>query len=130
MTRRSRLDLCDALRTGLMLVLALCLALQPVLGALGEMHETNDHVASAAFHLDHLTPHDAQHVGDIERDDTDGALHLLLHCAQCCGHTVGLTAAEFEGPITLLSSTQPLPPASPQVVASHLAAAFRPPIQA
>ncbi len=113
-----------------MLVFALCLALQPVLGALGEMHETTDHAASAVLHLDHLTPHDAQHAGDVERGGADGALHVLLHYAHCCGHTVGLSVAAFEAPIAPLSSVQQLPPASPHVVASHLATPFRPPIQA
>lgn len=128
MLRRAR-RLRHALRTGLMLVFALCLAVQPVLGALGEMHEFSAHAGTAGLHLDHLMPHEEVQTGTAAQEDRDGTLHLLLHYAHCCGHTLALAAGEFAAPTVVLASAQPLPPVSPQVAASHLTTPFRPPIR-
>lgn len=113
-----------------MLVFALCLAAQPVLGALGEMHEFSAHAATAGLHLDHLTPHEEAQAGSAAQEDTGSTLHMLLHYAHCCGQTVALAAGEFASLPVVLASAHPLPPVSPQVAASHLTNPFRPPIRA
>lgn len=113
-----------------MLVFALCLAVQPVLGALGEMHEFSAHAATADLHLDHLTPHEEAQAGSAAQEDTGGTLHLLLHYAHCCGHTLALAADQFTAPSLMHTSAQSLPPVSPQAAASHFTNPFRPPIQA
>lgn len=119
-----------ALLTSLMLVFALCLAVQPVLGALGEMHELSAHATTANEHHDHLTPHeDVTQTGDGAQEQ-EGGLHQLLHYTHCCGHTVALATGESATTILPLASNQVLPSVSPQAAASHLTNPFRPPIQA
>lgn len=130
MSRRSRYRLRQALRASLLLVIAVCLAWQPVLTALGEVHEATVHAASAVTHGDHSTPHDDPPNGDAEQDGSDGTLHVLLHYAHCCGYTVALAAVEFVPPGVVLAMANPRLPISPQVAASHLTSPFRPPIRA
>lgn len=127
MSHCSRYRLRHALRASLLLVFAVCLAMQPVLAALGEVHESTAHAASAGPHLDHLTPHEGAQNGDAEQGGA-GTLHILLHHAHCCGHTVALAAVEFAAPTVVLTAVQLLPPASPHLAASHLTTPFRPPI--
>lgn len=114
----------------LILVFALCLAVQPVLAALGEMHAFSAHAATADLHLEHRAPHEEVQAGSAAQEDTGGTLHLLLHYAHCCGHTVALAVDEFAAPSLMLDSTPVLPSVSQQVVASHLGNPFRPPIRA
>lgn len=117
------------MHTGLMLVLALCLAVQPLLAAVGEVHETTSH-ATAGLHDDHAVPHRTVQAGDADRDSDDGTLHLLLHYAHCCGHNVGLIAA---GPAALNiapAGKQALPPVTTHLVSSRPNTLFRPPIRA
>jgi len=118
------------LRTGALLAFALCLAVQPVLSALGEMHEFTAHADSAAPHQDHVAPHghgDAD-AGDV--DDSGSALHLLLHYAHCCGHSVGLALAYFAPLLVPAASSALLPPSLPSAPAARLSGPFRPPIRA
>ncbi|MBK7211033.1 MAG: hypothetical protein IPH99_11900 [Xanthomonadales bacterium] len=72
MSRRSRHRLRQTLRASLLLVIAVCLAWQPVLTALGEVHEATAHAASAVTHGDHSTPHDDPPNGDAEQNGSDG----------------------------------------------------------
>jgi hypothetical protein len=83
MLRQIRHQLPYAVRAGLMLVFAMCLVVQPVLGALGEMHEAAAHATtSTSLHQDHLVPHGDETLGQgTPHDDGSSTLHLLLQCA-------------------------------------------------
>jgi ABC-type nickel/cobalt efflux system permease component RcnA len=124
-TRRIR----PAVRTGLMLVFALWLCVQPVLAAMSETHSVSAHGAAAQPHADHADAHDAPHDGDVPHEAPEGVLHLLMHHAQCCTHGFGLAPgalAAFVGPHSALSPQAPLL----QLAASHPSDPFRPPIRA
>jgi len=119
------------LRTSVLLVLALGLMVQPVLGALGEVHEFTAHTDSAHGHTDHNLPHEhavaAQ--ADDERD-VGGPMHQLLHYAHCCGHSAGLASAELPLPSFHWVATPPGDSQASSVVPSHATTPFRPPISA
>lgn len=64
----------------------LALVLQPVLAAVGELHEITAHAI-----LDHAHGDDAHHDGSDDTHDGDSPLHALVHVAHCC--TQASTAA-------------------------------------
>lgn len=130
MPRRHRHCLLRALHTSLMLVLALCLAVQPLLAAVGEVHESTNHAATAGLHDDHAAPHRTVQAGDADRDRDDGTLHLLLHYAHCCGHNVAVAAAGLAALNVAPAGKQVLPPVMSHVASSRPNTPFRPPIRA
>ena len=114
-------------RTVLLGLLALCMAMQPVLAATGDLHELVDHPEQAALHLDGSGHHDvpASHEGEPAE-----FLHTLLHFAHCCAQAVS-----FE---TVTPGAHGIPdkePLSFDVVSAptqslRRGTPFRPPIQA
>ncbi|WP_147652663.1 hypothetical protein [Vulcaniibacterium gelatinicum] len=129
MIQRSRHGWLPALRTLLLLAFALSLALQPVFGAMGELHESTAHAASAGLHADFAAPHDGEQAGDSDSGSDNDALHLLLHYAHCCGHAVGLVRA-FEPPSMALPAAVQMPLVSLLAPAFSANVPFRPPIAA
>jgi len=117
-------------------VLALGMALTPVLGSLGELHElahdpSGSHVP--ATHGDHHAPAADSHdvaAADTGAEDGQGTdpLHALLHFAHCCGQQ-SLTGSTL---IPLLaqpaSSSALLMPDAQLMPKSAALAPFRPPI--
>jgi hypothetical protein len=124
--RRPRLE--RVLRTGLLLVLALCMAFQPVLAAVGELHELAQHEESVPGHLDGAwDSHGPEDAAGTSHDPNE-TLHVLLHFAHCCGHSNGLTTgglAQLAPPVRACLSAPRIQPPRP---AERLGAPFRPPI--
>jgi len=118
-------------RAAFSLLLALCLVVQPVLGAIGELHEADAHAATAAMHLDPDTLHpDLATAGASGHDDGD-MRHQLLHFAHCCGQSASHAHPDMRTLLLAIevaaTSTRDLrPPARDP----HLGVPFRPPIQA
>lgn len=85
------------LRLAVLALLALGLCLQPVLAAMGEVHEVAAHAAQAATHADvHAHGHAdvAVQDGDAGRGpERESPLHLLLHFAHCCGQSASVLPA-------------------------------------
>lgn len=133
MLRQIRQRLPYAVRAGLMLVFAMCLVVQPVLGALGEMHEAAAHAYTTltSLHQDHLVPHGDETLGQgTPHDDGSSTLHLLLHFAHCCGQSMGFAVEALIAPAMRIDAARLLPPVSVRDVGAHLTSPFRPPISA
>lgn len=118
----------------LTLWLAFAVLLQPVLSALGEVHEAAAHAASGAdLHPDHAQPHDDPH-GVVPPHDgpseDGGVLHVLLHVAHCCGYSMGLAIDASIAPAMRIDAARLLPPVSVRRPGAHLTSPFRPPISA
>lgn len=114
-------------RAALLGLFALCMVVQPVLAATGDLHELLDHPEQLALHLDGTGHHDSPGSGDGEPEEF---LHTLLHVAHCCGQTVSFD--------TVFQGTDWAPASDPRLL--NVAAAptlqlrrgapFRPPIRA
>ncbi|MET0279591.1 MAG: hypothetical protein ABW278_00505 [Steroidobacteraceae bacterium] len=131
MFRRLRHRPYRRLRLAAMLLFALGLAAQSLLGVLGEMHELAVHTDAADGLASHLVAHDhAAATADGSDASEGGALHVLLHYTHCCGHTIWMSGV---GATPLVASTvsahSPGDPAR-QVPLSQRTAPFRPPIPA
>ncbi|MCB1569440.1 MAG: hypothetical protein KDI69_11570 [Xanthomonadales bacterium] len=113
-------------RTALLVLLALCLVTQPVLAALGEMHERRVHPESATLHLDQV----GSHADGAAHDESEDTLHLLLHFAHCCGQTTAVFAANIWTPAPLPTRSERLAPSSAPRITTRLNPPFRPPIAA
>lgn len=75
--------------------LAFVLVTQPVIAALGQMHETFEHGGVALVdHLDHEHAHAAVGVDATGVEESPSALHELSHLIHCCGQP---TAADIAG---------------------------------
>lgn len=131
---RQRLPL--ALRVFVLGLLALGMALMPVLGSLGELHElahdpSGSHVR--ATHGDHHAPAADSHDGagaDTGTEDGQGSdpFHALLHFAHCCGQQ-SLTGSTLMPLLAQPGSSPALLMPDAQVVPRSAALApFRPPI--
>lgn len=113
-------------RTVLLVLLALCLVSQPVLAALGEMHESRVHPESATLHLDQV----GAHADGAAQDESEGTLHLLLHFAHCCGQTTAVFATSVLIPTLVPTHGERLAPPSAPRITTRLNPPFRPPIAA
>ncbi len=118
-------------RLAMLLVFAVGLASQSLLGVLGGLHEITAHAHSPHGSVEHLTPHDhAAAVHDGTDTDEGGPLHVLLHYTHCCSHS-----AWMSGGATTLAVMSPGSASSPvdnarQIPTTDLTAPFRPPIRA
>ena len=107
---------------------ALGLVLQPVMAAVGEMHELAHDPSGTHSHDLHADELDAELVAAGEQDQ-DGAktLHVLLHFSHCCGATAALLPVleripPVPAPNQLAVAKAPIPPAA------LLPSPFKPPI--
>lgn len=130
MSHRLRYPWLQLLRTGMLLVFALGLLAQPVLSALGELHELTVHADSARGHTGHNVPHEHASTTQADERDTGGPMHELLHYAHCCGHTVGLAGADLPLPSFHWPTAHPVDAKTGPIVVSHASTPFRPPISA
>lgn len=119
-----------ALRAGLFVLLALSLIAQPMLSALGEMHELLAHAGSGGRHAEHSLPHAPASLSQADRHDAGSPLHALLHSAHCCGQVVGLTGIESSVASVRWPPAQPDDALLHAFVGTRLATPFRPPIPA
>lgn len=125
----SRLRRCLPLLRVLVLGLfALGLVLQPVMAAVGEMHELAHDPSGMHGHDVHADEIDMELAASGEQDQGGAkTLHVLLHFAHCCGATVALLTV-FE-PIPAIRAHDRLTiaraPIPPEV---RLPSPFKPPI--
>ncbi|WP_454831161.1 hypothetical protein [Pseudoxanthomonas wuyuanensis] len=128
------------LRFPALALLMLAVLINPVLAAIGDLHESG----SGAAHLHDVGDHGGlSEKGDggstqenghrgmpQEHDDGDGdLLHALMHASHCCGHPTALPAYMVVASVVPLTDAVPVRQAqAPQAgIASDL---FRPPIAA
>lgn len=82
------------LRLAVLALLALGLCLQPVLAAMGEVHEVAAHAAQAATHAHVHADLDVDpRTSDAQTPERESSLHLLLHFAHCCGQSASVLPA-------------------------------------
>jgi hypothetical protein len=110
-----------------LLMLVLCLSAQPVLAALGVIHDFSSHHDSAlSIHGEHSVAD--QHSGDDDHRDDRDPLHTLLHFGHCCGHASGFIGSQWV-PVVHARIALPRPwPALPRFSSVDLTNPFRPPI--
>ncbi|TBV74496.1 hypothetical protein [Pseudoxanthomonas winnipegensis] len=113
------------LRLPALAVLLLAVLANPVLAAVGDLHEAT---RGSAAHLHHAD----QHALAADADDADDAgdlLHALMHAAHCCGH---LTAIPSQFALLPMAAVRAAPQARADLPArSHTPSlALRPPIAA
>ncbi|MBO9717886.1 MAG: hypothetical protein J7507_14035 [Pseudoxanthomonas sp.] len=116
------------LRACVLLVFALGLCWQSLLGPLGDLHEMIEHGIIDTAHAAAPDTHADHPRGDAAGDD--GLPHVLLHYAHCCGHVLALPPIAVGCSLPAAAASQPMPYASVRVPATHLSGPFRPPIQA
>lgn len=114
-------------RAVLLGLFALCMVVQPVLAATGDLHELLDHPEQAVLHLDGTRHHDTTESPDGEPAEF---LHALLHVAHCCGQVVSFDMASPGAGWTLVDGTRPLNFAPAPTLQLRRGTPFRPPIQA
>ena len=91
MTRLRRRRWLPLLRVLVLGLFALGLVLQPVMAAVGEMHELAHDPSGSHVHGQHADDLDAElDAGDEHDEDGARTLHVLLHFAHCCGATAAL----------------------------------------
>ena len=121
-------------RAALLLLLALSLTLQPVLAAVGELHELQAHAETAALHSDVATDHHDARSGSSADDEAapgeqgSDALHTLLHFAHCCGHSASLVPPGSGVNWSSLPDVAPDGNTGVVAVDTRRCAPFRPPI--
>jgi hypothetical protein len=116
------------LRACVLLVFALGLFWQSLLGPLGDLHEMIEHGVIETAHPAGMDVHSGSVRGDVA--DGDGLPHVLLHYAHCCGHVLALPSSAVGCSLPAAAASQPMPYASVRIPATHLSGPFRPPIQA
>lgn len=123
MIRISRHRTARLLRLFALAVLALAVQVNPVLAAVGDLHESSHGGA------EHSQPTDAHaHVADegVQEEGID-LLHALMHAAHCCGHLTAILSSGFVPRAPLFSASVPAHPfAAPH--SPPRSDPFRPPI--
>ncbi len=120
------------LRLPALAVLLLAVVANPLLAALGDLHELgegNAHLHSLAEHRDggngsdaHRDPHGGGH-------DGGDLLHALMHASHCCGHPTALTSWPMPS-LAFVPADAPVPPVSRPPPAVVPDSTLRPPIAA
>lgn len=119
-----------ALRLLVLALVALGMAAQLVLSALGDMHQAaHDIAAQEQPAHDHFArdTHEADAAHDL---GTPPLLHELLHLAHCCGHPVALSWPGSMLPTGVAPHGQPAAHAAASRREWRRIAPFRPPITA
>ncbi len=122
MIRMPRHRIARLLRLPALVLLMLAVLVNPVLAAVGDLHESSH---GSAEHALPSGSHDHADAGKQEQG-TD-LLHALMHAAHCCGHLTAIFSTPFVAQAPLFSDEPPVPafaaPHSPPRT-DH----FRPPI--
>lgn len=111
----------QSLRSVALAILALGLAVQSLLGVLGEMHEVSAHAEIVLQHHDHA--------GQDEAAES-GPLHLLLHHTHCCSHCAWMSGGDSSVALFALTPADLPFDTAGYLPAAGLATPFRPPIRA
>jgi hypothetical protein len=114
------------LRLPALALLLLAVLSNPVLAAVGDLHEA---ATASADHLHAVQDHADMTTDAADPDEAGDLLHALMHAAHCCGHLVAIPSS------FALPAAAPMPHAPPAsgVFALHSRTpemALRPPITA
>ena len=113
-------------------LLALALMVQPLVAAIGEVHELSHAAGSLGAVAAHADDHSGVQHADQAPDEPESndAMHVLLHFAHCCSQTpttLGAAQVQF---LAIAGSDAPLVAASPLPLQASTNDVLRPPIAA
>ena len=104
--------------------LVLGLLVQPVIGAMGELHEV-----MSTGHAEAAASISVGGVSDVaDAPDQPDALQLVHHIAHCCGHIAAMATGEIAVPKMIPARSIPRLDAAQPATAARWPAPFRPPI--
>jgi len=113
------------LRLPALALLLLVVLANPVLAAVGDLHEAT---RGAAAHLHDTDEHALADDGD-DHDDAGDLLHALMHAAHCCGHLSAIPSSVVV--LQVLVTHAAVSVADMPALSSHLPSlSLRPPIAA
>ncbi|MEP6906869.1 MAG: hypothetical protein ABI858_02645 [Pseudoxanthomonas sp.] len=105
----SRRQWIKLLRLPALALLVLAVLVNPVLAAVGDLHESSQgsgaHAQPGEAH-DHESAADATTGGEEKGIDF---LHALMHAAHCCGHLTAILSSAWVAPALLFSTRVPVP---------------------
>ena len=121
-------------RQSFLVLLMLCLVVQPVIAGRGALHEAIDHSGSSVTHADlHATQWQTDSTetdGDGDGDGDAGASHQLMHHAHCCAQPQLPLSGQLQLPAFKPVARVLWAPTNAITADAHAATPFRPPIQA
>lgn len=126
MLRRLRQQPARKWRIVLMTMLVMCLVLQPVLAAVGQVHDVFEQAAQTAPEQGAAAHHERDFAGTKAAD----AIHVLLHQAHCCTPAAATFAAAPGLSAAGLSAAAPTSTTAVDRVPTRPGHPFRPPIAA
>lgn len=113
-----------------MVSLLLALVVQPLLGAVGELHELTHVTGPAGHHAEHGALADELANANESENGDAATLHVIHHLVHCCGQTAAMTPMAPLLPTRPRLSTSRFAFRSQPVAMAHLTGVFRPPIAA
>lgn len=113
-------------------LLALALMVQPLVAAIGEVHELSHAAGSLSAVAAHADDHSGAHHADQapNEPESNDAMHVLLHFAHCCSQTPTTLGAAQVQLLAIAGSDAPLVAASPLPLQASTNDVLRPPIAA
>lgn len=114
------------LRAPALAMLMLAVLVNPVLAAVGDMHESGH--GAATTHVQVADDHDHDASAGAQGEEVD-LFHAFMHAAHCCGHLTAIFSGPFMPQITTLVDAVPVSEFS-AFSARPATDHFRPPIAA
>lgn len=113
-------------------LLTLALMVQPMIAAIGEVHELGHATVSLGAVAAHADDHSgAQHADQApDEPESNDAMHVLLHFAHCCSQTPTTLGSAQVQLLAVAGSDAPLVAATPLPLKASANDVLRPPITA
>lgn len=113
-------------------LLAVALMVQPLVAAIGEVHELSHAAGSLGAVAAHADDHSGVQHADQAPDEPESndAMHVLLHFAHCCSQTPTTLGAAQVQLLAIAGSDAPLVAAAPLALQTSTNDVLRPPIAA